>query len=110
MLYAMLSMHRPTFSMCCLVRSTCSYACSHASHLDLHFYALYHVCILRSMFLHAYIFRSTFLGFYAMFPLFCSSLCFVLMLGLCAHMLDIMSIVMLCSNLCVHELFVMFYA
>ena len=35
---------------------------------------------------------------------------FVLMLGLCAHMLDIMSIVMLCSNLCVHELFVMFYA
>ena len=33
-----------------------------------------------------------------MFPLFFSSLCFVLMLGLCAHMLDIMSMVMLCSD------------
>ena len=43
-----------------------------------------------------------------MFPLFCSSLCFVLMLGLCAHMLDIMSMVMLCSDLCVRKLFAMF--
>ena len=59
---------------------------------------------------HAYMFRSTCLGFYAMFPLFRSSLCFVLMLGLCAHMLHIMSMVMLCSNLCVCMPFATFYA
>ena len=55
-------------------------------------------------------FRSTWLGFYAMFPLFGSSLCFALMLGLCAHVLDTMSMVMLCSDLCVRMLFAMFYA
>ena len=65
--------------------------------------------MLRSMFLHAYKFRSTCLGFYAMFPLFCSSLCFALMLGLYAHMLDVMSMVMLCLDLCVRTLFAMFY-
>ena len=65
--------------------------------------------MLRSMFLHAYMFRSTCLGFYAMFPLFHSSLCFALMLGLCAHMLDVMSMVMLFSDLCVCTLFAMFY-
>ena len=64
--------------------------------------------MLRSMFLHAYMFRSTCLGFYAMFPLFCSSLFFVLMLGLCTHMLDIMSMVMLYLDLCVFMLFAMF--
>ena len=58
--------------------------------------------MLRSMFLHAYMFRSTCLGFYAMFPLFRSSFCFMLKLGLCAHMLDIMSMVMLCSDLCLY--------
>ena len=56
--------------------------------------------VFRSTFLHAYMFRSTCLGFYAMFPLLRSSLCFVLMLGLCAHRLDIVSIVMLCLDLC----------
>ena len=66
--------------------------------------------MLRSTSIHAYMFRSTCLGFYAMFPLFCFSLCFVLMLGLCAHMLDIMSMVMLCLDLCVCMLFAMFYA
>ena len=45
-----------------------------------------------------------------MFPLFRSSLCFALMLGLCAYMLDIMSMVMLCSDLCVCMVFVTFYA
>ena len=39
-----------------------------------------------------------------------SSFCFVLMLGLCTHMLDIMSMVMLCLDLCVRMLFAMFYA
>ena len=45
-----------------------------------------------------------------MFPLFRSSLCFALMLRLCAHVLDTMSMVMLCSDLCVRMLFAMFYA
>ena len=71
---------------------------------------LFHVFMLRSMSLHAYIFRSTWLEFYAMFPLFHSSLCFALMLGLCAHVLDTMSMVMLCSDLCARMLFAMFYA
>ena len=61
--------------------------------------------MLRSMFLHAYLFRSTCLEFYAMFSLFRSSLCFALMLGLCAHMLDIMYMVMLCSDPCVFYAF-----
>ena len=39
-----------------------------------------------------------------MFPLFRSFLYFVLMLGLCVHRLDIVSMVMLCSNLCVYVL------
>ena len=39
-----------------------------------------------------------------MFLLFCSSFCFGLMLGLCAHVLDTMSMVMLCSNLCARML------
>ena len=60
--------------------------------------------VLRSMSLHAYMFRSTCLGFYAMFLLFRSSLCFALMLGLYAHMLDTMSMVMLCSDLYVYAL------
>ena len=55
--------------------------------------------MLRYMFVHAYMLRSTCLGFYAMFPLFCSSFCFILKLGLYAHMLDIMSMVMLCLDL-----------
>ena len=87
MLYAMLSMPRSTFSICCLSRSTCSYACS-----------------------HAYMFISTCLGFYDMFPMFCSSFCSMLMSGLCSHMLDTMSMVMVCSNLCVCMLFAMFCA
>ena len=66
--------------------------------------------VLRSMSLHAYAFISTCLGFYTMFPLFFSSFCFVLMLGLCAHVLDTMYMVMLCSNLCARMLFAMFYA
>ena len=66
--------------------------------------------VLRSMFLHAYMFRSTCLGFYTMFPLFCSSFCFVLMLGLCDHVHDTMSMVILCSDLCASMLFAMFYA
>ena len=45
-----------------------------------------------------------------MFPLFCSSFCFVLMLGLCANVLDTMSMVMLCSDLCARMVFAMFYA
>ena len=53
-------------------------------------------------------FRSTYLGFYAMFPMFCSSFCSMLMLGLCAHMLDTMSMVMLCLDLCVCMLFAIF--
>ena len=71
--------------------------------------AFCHVFMLRSMFLHAYMLRSTCLGFYAMFPLFRSSLCFVLILRLRAHMLDVMSMIMFCSNLCVCMLFAMFY-
>ena len=66
--------------------------------------------VLRSMSLLAYAFRSTCLGFYTMFPLFCSSFCFILMLGLCGHVLDTMSMVMLCLDLCAHMLFAMFYA
>ena len=66
--------------------------------------------VLRSMSLHAYMFRSTCLGFYAMFPLFRSFLCFALMLGLYAYVLDTMSMAMLCSNLCACMLFAMFYA
>ena len=66
--------------------------------------------VLRSTSLHAYLFRSTCLGLMPCFPLFCASICFVLMLGLCAHMFDIMFMVMLCSDLCVRTLFAMFYA
>ena len=66
--------------------------------------------MLRSTSIHAYMFRFTCLGFHAMFPSFHSSLYFALVLGLCAHMLDIMSMVMLCSNLCVCMLFATFYA
>ena len=66
--------------------------------------------LLRSMSLHAYMFRSTCLGFYAMFPFFCSSFCFALMLGLCAHVLDNMSMAMLCSDLCACMLFAIFSA
>ena len=66
--------------------------------------------MLISTSIHVYMFRSTCLGFHAMFPLFHSFLCFALMLGLCAHMLDIMSMVMLCSNLCVRMHFATFYA
>ena len=66
--------------------------------------------VLRSRCLHAYMFRSSCLGLYTMFPLFCSSFCFVLMLGLCAHVLDTMSMVMICSDLCACMIFVMFYA
>ena len=51
--------------------------------------------VLISMSLHAHIFRFTCLGFYAMFPLFCSFLFFALMIGLCAHVLDTMSMGML---------------
>ena len=40
-----------------------------------------------------------------MFPFFCSSFCFALMLGLCAHVLDNMSMAMLCSDLCFLFLF-----
>ena len=71
--------------------------------------AFCHVFMLRFVFLHAYMSRSTCLGFDAMFPLFCSYLFFALMLGLCAHTLNVMSMVMLCSDLCVHTLFAMFY-
>ena len=66
--------------------------------------------MLRNISLHACMFRSACLGFYAMFPLFRSSFCFALMLGLCAHMLDLVSMVMLCLDLCVYALFAMFYA
>ena len=66
--------------------------------------------MLRSIFIHAYMFKSTCLWFYVMFPLFGSYLCFALMLGLCAHMLDNMSMVMLCSGLCVSMLFATFLA
>ena len=52
-----------------------------------------------------YMLRSTCLRSHAMFPWFCSSLCFVLMLELYAHMLDIMSMVMLCTDLFVCMLF-----
>ena len=76
-------MPRSIVSICCLARSTCFYAC-----------------------LHAYMFRSTCLGFYAVL----SSFRFILMLGLCAHVLDIISMVMLCSDLCVRLLFAIFYA
>ena len=38
-----------------------------------------------------------------------SSLCFAIMLGLCLQMLDIMSMVMLFSDLCARMLFAMFY-
>ena len=62
------------------------------------------------LFLHAYMFRSTCLRIYALFPMFCSSFCSMLILGLCAQMLDTMSMVMLCSNLCVPMLFAIFYA
>ena len=44
------------------------------------------------------------------FPLFRSSFCSMLMLGLYAHMLDIVSMVMPCLDLCVYALFTMFYA
>ena len=44
------------------------------------------------------------------FPLFRSSFYSMLMLGLHAHMLDIMSMARLCSDLCVRMLFAMFYA
>ena len=60
--------------------------------------------MLRSTSIHAYMFRSTCLGFYAMFPLFHSSLCFALMLRLYAHMLDTMSMIMLCLDLYVYAL------
>ena len=78
--------------------------------LDLHAQGFMPRFMLKSTSIHAYMFRSKCLGFYAMFRLFCSSLCFALMLGLCAHMLDIMSTIMLCSNLCVCMIFAMFYA
>ena len=44
------------------------------------------------------------------FPMFHSSFCFMLTLGLHAHMLDIMSMVMPCLDLCVYVLFSMFLA
>ena len=62
------------------------------------------------MFLHACMFRSTCLGFLCHVSFVRSSFGFVLMLGLCAHMLDIMFVVMLCSDLCVRVLFAMFCA
>ena len=73
------------------------YVLCHVLCLDLCFYML--ICLD----LYAQSFMLCFL-------LFHSSFCFMLMLGLCAHMLDIMSMVMLCSDLCVHVLFSMFYA
>ena len=80
-------------------------------YLRFHVFVCFLPCfVLRSMSLHAYMFRSTCLGFYAIFPLFHSSLCFALMLGLCAHLLDIMSMVMLCLVLCGCMVFSMFYA
>ena len=80
-----------------MFRSTCLEFLCHVLCLDLCFYMF--ICLD----LHAQ-------GFYAMFPWFCSSFCFVLMLGLCAHMLDNMFMVMLCSDLCTRMLFAMFYA
>ena len=44
------------------------------------------------------------------FPMFHSSFCFMLTLGLHAHMLDIVSMVMPCLDLCVYVLFSMFLA
>ena len=62
------------------------------------------------MFLHAYMFRSTYLGVYAMFPWFCPSFCFMLMIRvMCSHA-RIMSMVMLCLDLCARMLFARFYA
>ena len=57
-------MLRSFFPMCCLARSTCFYAC-------LHVYL---------SFLHVFCFMPC-------FPMFCSSFCFMLMLGLHANML-----------------------
>ena len=61
------------------------------------YYALCHVLCLDLCF-----YMLIFLDLHAqgsMFPLFHSSFCFMLMLGLCAHMLGIMYMVMLCSDL-----------
>ena len=68
------------------------------SSLNLHaFYVLCHVSCLDLPFLHAYIFGATFLRFYAMFSLIlCLFLVLGWWLGLCAHMLDIMSMVRPC--------------
>ena len=62
--------------------------------------------VLRSMFPHVHMFRSTCFGFYAIFFYVCSSFCSMLMLGLHAYMLDVMSIVMSCLDLhvCMHVL------
>ena len=93
-------------------RSMFFYACSHAYLSQSTCSGAFMPCfVLISMFLHVYMFRSICLGFYAMFPwFFFPSFCFVLKLGLYAHMLDIMSMVMLCSDLCVRMLFAMIYA
>ena len=69
--------------------------------LDLHVSTL--VYMLTRLDLHAQ-------GFMPCFPLFRSFFHFILMLGLCAHMLNIISMVMLCSDLCVRVLFAIFYA
>ena len=87
MLYAMLSMLRSIFPICCLARFTCFHAC-----------------------LHVYLSFLHVICFIPYFPMFCSSFCSMLILGLHAHMLDIMSMVMPCSDLCVRMLFAMFYA
>ena len=124
-----LDLHALCFMPCFVFRST-SLMLICLDLLDLYFMPSF---TFRSTSFHAYMFRSTcsmlyaifvlrstsFMPlcldlhaqhFYAMFPLFFSSLCFVLLLGLCAHMLDTMSMVMLCSDLCARMLFAMFYA
>ena len=65
--------------------------------------------MLRSISLHAYLFRSTCLGLLCHVSLvwFLSLLC--VDVRLCTHMLYIMSMVMLHSDLCVRVLFAMFY-
>ena len=76
--FIMLSMLRSIFSMCCLARSTCFYAC-------LYVYL---------SFIHA-------LCFMPCFPMFCSYVCSMLILGLHSHAC-IMSMVMPCLNLHVY--------
>ena len=85
------------------LRSVFFYSCSHV-------YLSQSTCFYAIFYAQIYVFTRLYVQIYMLRVLYHVSFCFVLLLRLYAHMLDIMSMVMLCSDLCVRMLFSMFYA